>query len=114
MLPLVELVILAPFAALATWQTVETWAQGSIFERPRAWMQARQGLLSDLLLCAYCLSHWVAAAWAILVFVYVSRCTITWELMLLPMYTAAIARMAVAAHDFIHKTRNFERNMLSD
>jgi hypothetical protein len=112
MLPIVELALLAPFAALATWQTVETWAQGSIFERPRAWMQARPGLLSDLLLCEYCLSHWVAAAWTILVFVYVSRCTPTWELVLLPMYVAAIARMAVAAHDVVHKTRNFVREML--
>lgn len=111
MLQLVTVILLLPVAALATLQTVETWAHGSIFERPRAWSEAHQGLLYDLVLCEYCLSHWAAGFWSLFPFLYVTRLEPTWELVLLPMYVPAVARLAVTIHDRLHGSRNFVKKL---
>jgi hypothetical protein len=45
----------------ATFYVLLAWQRGSIFERPRAYLQAREGgFLADWLTCTLCLS-WVAA-----------------------------------------------------
>ena len=46
--------------SIANWQVVETWHHGSLFARTRAWLEVRSGLLPELMLCPYCLSHWTA------------------------------------------------------
>lgn len=107
---LMELGGLGVLAILATWQTVVTWNRGTLFERPRAWAQARQGLLGELLLCPLCLSHWIAGFWIswIYLYLYVTRALPLWHLLLWPLCVLAVTRMAVIAHDFLYKTENYE------
>ena len=108
---LMELGVLGVLAILATWQTIVTWRSGTLFERPRAWAQARPGLLSELLLCPLCLTHWIAGFWVswICLYLHVTRALPIWQLLLWPPCVLAVTRMVVTAHDLLYKTENFER-----
>jgi hypothetical protein len=58
-------------AALATWQLVDIIRHAAIAAPIRLWAQAaadsggRWAFVGKLLLCPYCLSHWVAAAFVL-------------------------------------------------
>ena len=112
-LSMTELCVLGVLAFLGTWQTIVTWRSGTLFEKPRAWTQARQGLLSELLLCSLCLTHWIAGFWVSWVYLYlhVTRALPIWQLLLWPLCVAAVTRMVVTAHDLLYKTENFERRV---
>lgn len=55
-----ELFLMLGVASFAAWQGTETLTHGSIFDRPRAYLEARGGFWGDLVGCSFCLSHWVA------------------------------------------------------
>ena len=57
-LSLSELLILS----LAVWHAVEVWHHGSLFHDWRAWLENRPcgDFVTDLMLCPFCLSLWVA------------------------------------------------------
>lgn len=60
-------------AVLASWQVVETYENGSLFARIRAWADANheRSLVAELLWCMFCFSHhppyllwiWIFVAW---------------------------------------------------
>ena len=45
---------------LAAWALTETARHGTILERPRAWLEARGGLIAEWISCGFCFSHWAA------------------------------------------------------
>jgi len=47
-------------AALSAWALTEVIRHGSIFERQRAWLEARGGPIAEWIGCAFCFSHWAA------------------------------------------------------
>lgn len=64
-----QIIYVFPLAVLANWQLVETWHHGSIFETPRAWVEAHRGSWwAELLLCPFCLSHWTGLTLTIVMF----------------------------------------------
>lgn len=83
-----------PMAVLATWQTVETWHHGSIFESWRAYFQARNNFVAGLMLCPFCFSHWAAAAISLLSFTALHgfQESPSWSLLLLPVYILSVTR----------------------
>lgn len=89
---------------LATNQAVETFHHGSLFAESRAKLEISEGFFAELLLCPFCLSHWVAAltvGWYVVARWLVGE---TWELLALaPVYALAIARGAQLLNDVAHR-----------
>ncbi len=82
--------------ALATWQIVEIWHHGSLFEKPRARMERRLNWIGDLFSCPFCLSVWVGAAASAL---WLSE----WgEWSRLVLYAFAVSRLANLGNDVTH------------
>ena len=52
--------------SLAIWGFVEAVHHGSIFDRLRGWLEAREGFIADAVSCPYCFSHWVGMIVAVL------------------------------------------------
>lgn len=84
--------------ALATWQITETIHHGSIFDKPRAYLEASGGFFSDLVGCPFCLSHWVAALVVGLSWDTYSTTT-SWVIVL---FCFASARLAQLGNDLTH------------
>lgn len=62
-----EVLSLIVVYGLACGQLVDTWLNGSIFVKPRAFFERLKsirivGLLGELMLCPRCFMHWVGAA----------------------------------------------------
>jgi len=93
-------------AALATCQAVEVFHHGSLFAPARArafrWSTCDGPrplrLAGELLLCPFCLSHWVAAAMVILVGL---GCLVSW-VYALPVWWLAVTRGANLCNDLLH------------
>lgn len=49
------------FSVMSAWALTEVIHHGTLFERPRAWLEARGGLFDEWINCAFCMSHWTAA-----------------------------------------------------
>jgi len=63
-----DLIMPLIMASLATWGAVETWHHGEIFANTRAFFEVKTGVLSEILGCPFCLSHWGAMFFTLLVF----------------------------------------------
>jgi len=64
------LLLIFAWTVLASWQAVETFHHGSLFEQLRARLESRRDRISELAGCPFCLSHWTGMALAALSFVY--------------------------------------------
>jgi len=96
-----ELLLAAPMAVLANWQVLEIWRHGSLFTGIRARLEARGGIVAELLLCTFCLSNWTAATLAALILC--RRFGASWDaLMWWPVLTLAIARASNVLNDLTH------------
>jgi hypothetical protein len=90
--------------ALANWQAVETFKHGSIFEKPRAWLEARGGFISDLLLCAFCLSHWTGLLLVVLHLYDINT----------PAYVLSAIRVSQLLHDLFHSKNRIQKDIAFD
>lgn len=103
---------LLPTAA-ANWAAVETLHHGSIFDNPRAWLQARGGFINDLVSCPFCLSHWTAMALTASVFAVLVT---DWKYgALAPVYWLAVVRGSNLCNDYFHdkcRTPRLGRDMI--
>ncbi len=99
---LLGLIIAWPLAVLATWQTVETWHHGSLFDSWRAYYEARSGFLSDLLLCPFCFSHWAALVHTFILFPALDVANDPHLLVLLPIYWLSVTRGSNLCNDICH------------
>jgi hypothetical protein len=84
-------------AALANWQMVETFHHGSLFEGVRARLEAKPGLLSDLMLCPFCLSHWTGVVVTSLAWV-----PLQFPLWWAPIFWLAVVRVSNVLNDLGH------------
>lgn len=92
--------------ALATWQAVEIWHQGSIFASVRARLELKTGWLIELLLCPFCLSPWVACVLWIWLWLATFTLSVRVEgLVAAPVYALAASRLANLANDLSKKLR---------
>lgn len=88
-----------PIVVLANWQLVETWHHGSIFEQPRAWLEAHRGSWwADLMLCPFCLSHWTGAGVTILMFATMQDLNSTYAQFAM-LYALAVTRLPQVFND---------------
>lgn len=90
------------FCALASWQTVETFRHGSIFQPLRRWGNENLGhsnkviaLTAKLVVCPFCLSHWTP--WPFLLL-----CLSDVTLLKLPVYVLSITRLTQLANDVFY------------
>jgi len=103
---LVELLVVS----LATWQAVEIYRHGAIFEGTRAWFETKSasfssprllGFLGDLQACPFCLSVWTAAA---MLGIYQTQLSFVVSIL-------AVSRLANLANDLFYRfTRTAARN----
>lgn len=98
----VDLIILALACNLA----VETWHHSSLFADWRAYFEAAETRLSELLGCPYCLSHWTSLA---LCLYYLGVATLRYwpglpavwvSVLQTPVIFMAVARIAQLLNDF--------------
>ena len=103
-----DLLLYTAVSALACWQILEIWRHGSIFDRPRAWLEVHEGFFVDLLLCMFCLSNWVGPLCVAGVFVVAfGPDNFEWHyLIALPFLGLAVARLANLFNDL---SRGFSR-----
>ena len=103
------LLVWLPLITLANWQLIECWHHGSLFDRPRAWLEQRTGFWSDLLLCPFCLSHWTAVPLTTVV-VFSFTPELWW---LLPILSLSATRLSNLANDLTyHCSRTPQRKAL--
>lgn len=91
---------------MATWQLVETWHHGSIFEAQRAKLELFDGFFARLLTCMFCLSHWAATfvvGWCAVSYVLMHLEDYHWigEVMVVPVLALAVVRGAQVGHDVL-------------
>jgi len=94
-------------AALAVWEIVEIWHHSQLFAGRRAWLEAQDNWLADLLLCPFCLSVWVSLIVLLTVgtSVHLEQHWPRWlcDLVLLPVLVFAVARLANLFNDLTRK-----------
>lgn len=92
-------------AGVAGWQVVETWHHGSIFDSWRRKLKKRKSesksiagrKFSELLICPFCLSHWVC-----FFCIFLLMQTDPESLWRLPVYGFAATRVAQLLSDVTH------------
>jgi hypothetical protein len=94
-------------SALAVWEIVEIWHHSQLFAGRRAWLEAQDNKIADLLLCPFCLSVWVSLIVLLIVgtSVHLEQHAPRWmiDCIRLPIYVFAVARLANLFNDM---TRN--------
>ena len=93
----------ATIAMLATWQTIEIWHHGHIFDELQQRLKASSRWYAYLVTCPFCLSPYVAALWLI-----VTLAESTWhtdvfyQVLYVFMLALAVSRLANLANDVFH------------
>jgi hypothetical protein len=82
-------------AALAVWEAIEIWRHGEIFATKREQARMRGW---DVLGCAFCAAPWISLLFAN--WVMIGRFS---QLMTLPIYALAVARLANLGNDITHR-----------
>jgi len=94
----------ATVVGLGVWAAVECLHHGAIFERLRAYLEARGGFFSELFVCPYCLSHNVGLLLAAVAET-VTVLSTGWSWSILPRYLLvwlAAVRLANLGNDLAH------------
>jgi hypothetical protein len=100
-------ILLLTVSALAVWEIVEIWHHSHLFAGRRAWLEAQDNRISDLLLCPFCLSVWVSLIVLLIVGTsrYLEQHEPRWviDCIRLPIYMFAVARLANLFNDLTRK-----------
>jgi uncharacterized membrane protein len=101
---------------LATCQVLELWRHGSIFAGARARLELYTGLLSQLLLCTFCLTTYVAMLITVVGVVIPRVYPDTWvaTFCFYTVFGLAAARSANLINDITHAYSRTPRNGLSN
>jgi hypothetical protein len=89
-------------AALAVWEVLEIWRHSHLFSGPRAYVEALDDWRGYFLRCMFCLAPWTALV--VLLAIWLGALTARhwgWlgDLLVLPIYALAVARLANVMND---------------
>jgi hypothetical protein len=98
-----EIATIVATSALFNWAAVEAWHHGSIFAKPRAWLEAHDpALWVELLQCPFCLSHWTALLPTLALMTYDDLHRPWWQWLALPVLSLAATRLSNVLNDVLH------------
>jgi hypothetical protein len=94
-----EFLIAAVIATFANCAVIEAVHHGEIFARVRAWFEAREGFLSELVGCPFCFSYWTSLPLLLLCLWHVLT---LYQLPALIPLALAVTRMSNLLNDVLH------------
>lgn len=111
---MLNFLVMAALCVPANWAVIEAIHHGEIFASLRAWLEAKQGFLPELLTCPFCLSYWTPLPLLLLCLWH--DLTIYQLPTLIPL-SFAVTRMSNLLNDVLHKwcrTPRVEKDLQSN